>query len=389
MKRKRKVYLGTGIAAALALAALFLAGGGKEVETVQARRADITRTVTDTGYVQAAESCDLHAPQSARVALVLVETGEPVKQGQTLLVLENLDLAVQLSEVRSELSQAAGAAAGARAAVERTRLELDDATQNLSRVEELFQAGAVARAEYDRARLQVETLRQTLSGQESALDGALALQAGLARSLEQLSAKERQLTVKSPLDGTVIDLPVKQEQVLAPGALMASVAAPGLLEVRADILSDDLAEVRVGQKVVIAAPVLGQRTLTGEVKKIYPRAEEKQSALGIIQRRVPVIVGLEDPANLKPGYEVKVSIETRSRQDVLVLPREAVRTAKDGQKEVMAVVDGRARRRVVQTGLSDRENVEIVDGLAPGDYVVRDGSLDMAEGTKIKTLDKR
>ncbi|MCL6636083.1 MAG: efflux RND transporter periplasmic adaptor subunit, partial [Peptococcaceae bacterium] len=335
MKKRTRLFWGTGILAVLAAGVLALAGGGKEVETVPVRQGGIVRTVTDSGYVQPAESHDLHATQSARVVQVPVETGQAVKRGQTLVVLENLDLSVQISDLRTQLSQAGTAADGARAALERARLELKDAEENLARVRALFEAGAVPRADYDRAQLQVETARRNLTEQNARLDSALAQAAGLSWTLQQLAAKERQLVVASPVDGTVLSLPVKPGQVLNPGALLASVAAPGQLEVKADILSDDLAEVEVGQRADVTAPVLGQRVLVGEVKQIYPQAGEKQSALGIIQRRVPVIISLPDPANLKPGYEVRVAIETARRQDVLVLPREAVRTTGDGRKEVM------------------------------------------------------
>lgn len=420
MKKKKKIYLGAGILVVLAMSIIgtVLFSDGKEVETVQVRQGSIIRTVVDNGYVQPATSYDLQATQGARVDRVLVETGQPVKQGQTLVVLENLDLAMQINEVRSQLSQAKTTADGTRAAVERAQIELKDARErtqgenfdraielkdakeNFDRAQELFQAGAITRVEYDKAKRQVEICqqslneqnyrveicRQSLNEQNYRLENILAQIAGLNQSLRQLTAKEQQLVVKSSVNGTVLSLPVKREQVLSPGALLVSIGVPDHLEVKADILSDDLAEIKVGQKATITAPVLGQKVLKGKVKQIYPRAEEKQSALGIIQRRVPVIIALNDQANLKPGFEVKVAIETLSRQDVMVLPREAICTTEDGQKEVLAVVNGRVQRRTVRTGISDHENIEITSGLTAGEMVVRDGSLDLKEKEKVKEV---
>ncbi len=384
MKRKKIFYVVLAVLAALALAAWSYASGGKEVETVQARQDSIIRSVADTGYVQAATNYDIHATQSARVVEVPVEIGQAVERGQTLAVLENLDLALQISDVNSQISQSAAAAAGARAALERLQLELKDAQDNLARSETLFQAGAISRADFDQARLRVDTARQSISEQNSVLESALALGAGLNRSLQQLSAKEGQLVIKSPVNGIVLTLPVKQEQVVSPGSLLVNVAESGQLEVKADILSDDLADVKIGQRVIITAPILGRQTLVGEVKKIYPQAEEKTSALGVIQRRVPVRISLPDPASLKPGYEVRVSIETLTRQNVLVLPREAVRTRADGQKEVMVVINKRIQRQLVKTGISDQENIEITGGLTADELVVLDGSLSLSEKTRVK-----
>lgn len=384
MKRKKLIYIAAAVLAALALASWSYATGGTKVETVQAKQGSIVRAVTDTGYVQASTSYDIHATQSARVLDVPVEIGQAVENGQTLAVLENLDLAVQISDVGSRVSQASAAAAGARAALERLQLELKDAQDNLNRSQELFKAGAISQVDFDQASLRVDTAQQSISEQNSALESALALKAGLDQSLRQLRDKERQLVVKSPVKGTVLKLPVKQEQVVAPGTLLAGVAVSGELEVKAEILSDELADVKTGQEVTVTAPVLGQQTLVGEVKKIYPQAEEKTSALGVIQRRVPVIISLPEPAHLKPGYEVRVSIETMTRQDVLVLPRESVRTRADGQKEVLLVIDKRIRHQPVKTGISDQDNVEITGGLTADELVVRDGSLNLADNTRVK-----
>ena len=133
--------------------------------------------------------------------------------------------------------------------------------------------------------------------------------------------------------------------------------------------------------------MLGAKELYGEIREICPLAEEKQSALGVTQRRVPVIIKLADPANLKPGYEVKVAIETSTRQDVLVIPREAVRTLKDGGKEVKVVTDNRVKHRPVQTGIGDRENLEITEGLTADEVIIRDGNLDLKENTRVKPVE--
>lgn len=388
MKPGKKIYLGAIILAALAITVAALAGRGKEVETVQARQGSITRTVVDTGYVQSTTDIDLYATQNVRVAEAPVKTGQPVKKDQILVVLENLDLALQVSEARSQLAQVKTTVAAAEAAIERARLELKDAEDNLNRIRELFQSGAASQVEYEKAKLQVEAGQQGLSEQNSQLENFQAQVDGLNQTIQQLGAKEEQLVVKSPANGVVVDIPVKPGQVLTAGALLVSIAAPDQLEVKADILSDDLAEIKVGQKVTITAPVLGEKTLAGEVKQIYPRAEEKQSALGIMQRRVPVIIALQEPGSLKVGYEVKVAIETICRQNVLILPREAVRTTGNNQKKVMAVSGKKVCHIIVQTGISDQENIEITGGLSAGDEVVKDGSLDLKEKSRVKPVNK-
>lgn len=385
MKRSKKIYLGAGMAAALVVvAALALRGGGTPVETVRVQQGDITRTVVETGYVQPSTNHEIYATQAARVVQVPVKNGQAVARGETLAVLENLDLAVQINDTRWQLSQAEASAAAARAALQKTDLELRSAEENHIRTQELYRTGAVSKTEYEKAELQVKTLRQSLEEQNSLLESSLVRVGGLGKTLQQLSAKEKQLLVTSPAEGVVLSLPVQAGQVLIPGNLLASVAAPDSLEIKADILSDDLAEVREGQKVIITAPVLGSRSLAGRVKQIYPRAEEKMSALGVAQRRVPVIISLDETANLKPGFEVKVSVETMTRSNVLHVPLETLITRADGQKEVMVVANNLVTRCTVNTGIGNREKVEITGGLEAGDVIVKDGSLALPDKAKVK-----
>lgn len=388
-KKRKRFFIALSAVLVLGLAATAaVLAGGTEVETARAGTGDIIRAVEDTGYVQPATGYDLYATQNARVTQVPVATGERVKAGQALVSLENLDLAMQVEDTRAQLGRVAASISAARAAVQRTELALQNAQENLERYRELHESGAVAAVEYEEAQLNVETLEQSLQEQTALLEDALAQQAGLHRSLQNLNRKEQQLTLRSPVDGIILDLPVKQEQVVAPGTLLAAVAVPDKLEIKADILSDDLGNVQTGQRVRITAPVLGDRVLYGEVREIYPRAEEKQSALGVIQRRVPVIISLADPANLKPGYEVRVAIETATAQNVVIVPRESVRTVKDGGKVVMVVKDNRVEHRPVQTGIGDRENMEIKEGLAAGEIIIRDGNLDLKENARVKPVEE-
>lgn len=385
MKRNRKIWIGAGLLVVIVLAAFAMYSGGTEAETVTVSRGDIVRTVEDTGYVRAVTSRDLYATQSARVVELPVEIGQAVKQGQTLVVLDNPDLAVQVDETRSQLAQAESALDAAGAALERARMEAEDALNNFQRVEQLYQVGAVSKTEYEKARLQANSCQQTLAEQESALLSKQAQVKGLRQVLQQLSSKAGQLEIKSPMNGIILNLPVKLSQFLNPGQLIVTVGIPDNLEVKADILSDDLAEVKVGQKVEITAPVLGQQVLYGQVKQIYPLAEEKESALGVVQRRVPVIISLNDSSILKPGYEVRVAIITAMRKNVLLVPRQAVRTLENGKQQVMLVQDNRVKYQFVTVGINDKDNVEVISGLKEGLAVIRDGGVDLADNTRVKS----
>jgi len=231
----------------------------------------------------------------------------------------------------------------------------------------------------------VENSAAALKEQNTLINSARSQLTGIQTLVDQLQSRQSELQLISPISGTVLDVQAKERQPVLPGTLLITLGSQQKMELKADILSDDLAHVQVGQSVFVTAPVLADRVLSGQVTKIYPQAEEKTSALGVIQRRVPVIISLEDSANLQPGYEVRAAIETDRLENTLLLPIESVRSMADGGKQVLLIKDNRVQFQKVTTGLSDGRNIQIKDGLEEGAVVVQDASLDLKENTRVKT----
>ncbi|MBC7076348.1 MAG: efflux RND transporter periplasmic adaptor subunit [Syntrophomonadaceae bacterium] len=381
---KYKIILGGFLLVAVGVLAAFSITAGTEVEVVEIQKGELVKTVEETGYVEAADFYEIQASLNGKVVEVSVECGDKVEKGQVLAVLENLDMDIQMEEIKSQLKGAEAELNVGEIALESTALELEQAEKDLERKEKLFKAGAVSQAEYEQAVLAVTNLEQAFAKQEAYLQNIRAQLNSLENIYQEINSQRRQLVVTSPIKGTVLFLPIEEGQMAFAGAVIAQVGDPERLEVKADILSDDLAEIREGQKVYIDAPVLGEKNLTGKVKKIYPQAYEKTSALGIVQRRVPVIIALDEVGNLQPGYEVQVVIETVVKPDVLLLPREAARLTGDGTYEAMLVVDGRVVHRQIKVGLKNQDFMQVVEGLQEGDQVVRDASIELAEGARVK-----
>jgi HlyD family secretion protein len=385
MKLTARIYWGMGALAVIALAGWAYLAGATAVTTVTVKRGTIIRAVSDTGYVQPVTNFDIDALQNGRVLQVPVAVGDNVRQGQTLLVIVDPDLNVQLSETATQLAQATAGLAAAVAALATANLQLADSRSNYVRYQQLYEGGAASQSDYDQALLAQNTAQQAVAEQAADLAADRSQVSGLQQTLGQQQSEQAQLTIAIPVDGVILSLPVKAQQVVLPGAALVSLAAgPGQLEVRADILSDDMADVRLGQTVSITAPVLGTSTLTGTVVQIYPQAEEEQSALGVVQRRVPVIITLPAPQQLQSGYEVQVAIQTATSRNVPLVPVEAVRTDATGEQVVMLVSQGRVYSRIVQTGISDSQNIEITSGLQPGDIILSDSSLSLSNGTRVK-----
>lgn len=381
---KKKFWIIGGIAL---VAVLFIAQtltGGQPVEVLKVAQGDLKTWVEDTAYVQARDEVVIQASQSGKIVKVAVEVGQKVAAGQELLVMENLDMQYQQDALTIQLEQLQGELDSSQIALDQSRLDLEEDQKKLQRNKQLFLAGAISQAEYD------ASVQKNLSLKKDAAKQALLLQSLSQQVAKQnalyhdLGRRNLELIIKSPQAGTILDLPAKKEQAVMPGNVLVQVGSEGALELKTELLSDDLAEIKIGQKVEITAPILGDQILNGKVTKIYPRAYEKTSALGVIQRRVPVFISLPTNALLKPGYEVQVKIETQLKPKVITLPRTAIRVNAQGQNEVLAVVQDKIQHLKVQTGLKNTELVEVRSGLKEGQTVVRDASLDIEENARVK-----
>lgn len=384
MKNKKAWIIGGIIVAAIISALVF--SGGQEVEVVQATRGTFTLMVEETGYVQAVDDREVQSMLAARVSEVLVEAGDQVEAGQLLMQLSNPEQEAQASSVQAQIAQIEAERQSSHLAAEALQSEIKQAETDLARKKKLLASGALSSAEYEQAEQQHLQLLKKLQQQQSISIGLNSQLASLQKTLAHLEETASELQVKAPMAGTVMDVPVDAGQVVAPGTVLAQIGSASSLEVKTDLLSDEVRLVKTGQRAEITAPVLGGEALSGQVSTIYPRAFEKVSALGVVQRRVPVVISLGKSSNLRPGYEVKAGIQTIRKDNVLLLPRESVRLNGQGSYQVMLIDDGRIKVAAIKAGNRNQQVIEVLEGVEEGDFVVKDGSLELKEGTRVKIL---
>lgn len=385
MNPARKTIARLGLIAVLITGAVMTSGLlGGSLEVVKVHKGSIVSTVEDTGEVRAINAADIYALQSGRIAAVPVKVGQKVTVGQVMVVMESLDLQIEKESARAEVLQANASANSVLQSMQATRIELEDVRSDLQKTAALHKQGIVSTSDYEKARLKVKSLQQTLAQQQASYNGYRSAAGSSSSMVAQMQQKANQLLQVSPVTGVVLYLPAKPQQVVSMGTLLARVGDPNQLDVKVDILEDDMKNVQMGQKVKITSSVLNKKYVEGTVTEIYPQAEEKASSLGVVQKRVPVIVTLQEKANLKPGYEVRVAIETNRQSDVIIIPQESVRTLENGHKQVTVIQSGRTRFREIETGASDKYNVEVVKGLKIGEVVVRDASQKLKEWQQVK-----
>jgi RND family efflux transporter MFP subunit len=118
-------------------------------------------------------------------------------------------------------------------------------------------------------------------------------------------------------------------------------------------------------------------TFSGRVLRLAP-------TLDPMTRTLRAEVAVENPdGNLRPGMFVEVTLIAERRENVAVVPRQAV-TERGGRKVVFVLNGQKVNQRDVGVGLGDDEMIEIRQGVEPGERIVVRGLETLTDGTSVR-----
>ena len=395
---------GLAILAAVAILAAFVSrrDDGVPVRIAEVEQGKIRSVVSTNGKIETVNNFEAHAPQATSVQRVLAKEGDPVKKGQLLVVLDDADALAQAARAQTQLKTAqADLAAIERGGIQedvlnldlqlvRARTDLDSAKHNLDALKKLQQQGAASTGEVReaennlaRANAQVEFLRQKqtkrYSNAEVARVHAQQAEAQAAYNAAQdILAKSN---VRAPFDGIVYSLPVKQGGFVNSGDLLLQVADLRKVAVRAFVDEPDVARLVLGDPIEITWDAVPGRIWHATVTSVPSTVRLRGS------RNVGETTSVVDNKDLKllPNINVSVAIVAAEHDNVLVVPREAVRTD-DSTPYVLQVVGHQLKRRNVETSLSNLTQVEIARGLSAKDVIAINSvnGKPIGDGTQVK-----
>jgi membrane fusion protein (multidrug efflux system) len=188
----------------------------------------------------------------------------------------------------------------------------------------------------------------------------------------------------TPISGVVLRLarddegtPVADGQLITQGYVVAQIAPTGNLIADVDLVGMDVARVRPGMPARVRHHAWEGDDFDGRVLRLAP-------TLDPLTRTLRAEVAIENAGGrLRPGMFVEVTLIAERREDVLVVPREAV--AERGGRKVVFVLNGqKVSRREVGLGLGDDEIIEIRQGVEPGERVVIRGLETLTDGTSVR-----
>lgn len=327
------------------------------VATAVATRADIENSVSALGKIGPKTYVDVGAQLSGQLERLHADVGDRVEQG-TLLA----EIDPRIYESQVEGNRARVDSLNAQMAERQASLELAQAThtRNLS----LADRGLIARdlldtsaAQLKQAQAQIVSLRAQLNEARSTLDGNIA----------NLSYAR----IYAPLAGTVVSLTALEGQTLNANQVAPTIlriADLDTMTVTAQVAEADIVRIQTGMSAYFTTLGQPDRRWRGEVRQIQPTPDIVNE---VVLYRVLIDVDNADGA-LLPDMTAQVFFTVSEARGVVTVPIAAIVSPPQSRGQSFVRVPGPEGTppRPVETGLRDREKVEIISGLAEGDTVL-------------------
>src|SRR5215207_10192509 len=388
-------------------------------------RVDPTQLESSAEAQAASAQAAISDVQNARTAVSSAENAIAVSQQQLLAA-------------EASLAQARQSVNTAQTAVDREQVNLETARRELKRTTELIESGVASRSEFDTAQDRLKTAQVALKTSQAQLESAkIAVeeskarvnqqrvavtdaQNGVKRARESVSTSEARANAQqamyrgqasqrskavtvSPLTGVVVDIPARVGQFAVAGLSTTSlmtIADMTTINVEVNVDETEIAQIEVGQPAKVKVDAMGEREIAGTVVQKNPlavsRSDTSGSGLGNrvnVQeaKEFKVIVELKDlpdeaKNSLKPGMTATATVTTKTKQNVLAVPLQAIvekaptppptpagqqgqvasATPAEKPKEVKGVfvLEGKKVKFVTaETGITGESDIEITSGI--------------------------
>ena len=212
---------------------------------------------------------------------------------------------------------------------------------------------------------------------------ALGLDRGAIERLEASGAATERVTYYAPVDGVVTSLGVREGSLAEPGMSAMTLAAVDTLWVVADVPESEAARVTAGARAGIRFPSLPGERFDARVLEVLPQ-------LDTATRSVQARIMLDNPrGRLAAGMLADVVIEVAGDGHGLLVPLEALIRTGRSERVIVALGDGRFAPREVHAGAESGEDVEILDGLRPGEEVVVSGQFMIDSESQVRSSLRR
>ncbi len=371
-----------------------------DVTTAAAIKRELPRFFEATGSLAGDQQTDVAPQTSGKVVAVSVDIGSAVRRGQIMVKLDDEELQLRVEQSLAQVGQAKAAVRQAEekiglrsgqafdpnrvAEVAGARVALDLADKNLRRAEKLIESGDVSRSFYDQQRAQRDQLKElyeaSLAQARQNYAAVMVARTNVTNAEAQLALARKNLSyanIPAPIDGFVSERTADLGEYVSPQQKVVTIVRTNPLRIRMDIPEQAIPEVQLGQSVSITTSAWPDKNFSGRVARIAPN-------VSATSRTLTVEAEIENNSGaLKPGQFATVRILQKRADPAVLVPARAVIT-ESGVSRVFVIKDGHAEQRLVQTGRTEGDLVEVKSGVAADEQVATSNLEQLSDGIAVK-----
>lgn len=426
MKKRRALIAIAVVAAIVIVVVVVVLNAGPialPVETAEATREDLVVSITVSGRLEAAESVQVYPASAGTLGEVFVSDGQRVGEGEALAVLDTDSLELEVAAAEAAYL-AAKSAVGAIDRQAPTAKEIEAAQAGETAAHGAYHVALDAyealKEAYDAAIPSVrESMEATLAAAEVSRDQTYAaylsavaatekLRSAANTSAERASAIAHREQAKAALDAAKSRLDKATLEAPSGGIVVfLSLGAPGLdgtaqtaargapvnptspvfsilvvdeLDFVADVDEADVASIGTSQTATVSLDGFTDAVFEASVEKIASVSRTTNTGANAYSARLR----LREPDDaLLVGMRGSADIELDKVRDAVTVPIEAL-FDEEGDDVLYLVVDGVAKRRVVEVGRLTETRAQVVSGIEPGETVVLTGVAMIADGIPVR-----
>jgi len=293
---------------------------------------------------------------------VFVREGDNVKTGDRLAIIDDRQTAAMLRQAKAALAEARRAETGAGAGAELARA-------TYTRYQNLMKDESASLQEFDEIKSRYQQAQAGLAAAKQRVKQAEA-------SLSSAAASANDAVIVSPYDGTIRAKMIDVGDLATPGKPLFTLETTGNYIVDLLLPEQYIHAVGLDQEVTVTVSALNNKAFTGSVQEIFPAADAKSRSF-LVKVRIPA-----DKA-LRSGMFARVSIPV-GESGLLFIPLTAV--IHSGQLTGIYIVDNSqtAKFRLIRTGRTFGESIEVLSGLKEGDRYVTAPPPTLINGMKVE-----
>jgi len=301
------------------------------------------------GTVEPERLVKVYSRLQAYVKKLDKEEGDFVKENSVLAQLDDTEINISYQQARIQLEQA--------------KTTLDDEENSFNRNKELKKSELIS--EQDFQTVEANYKKAKLEHQNK---------------LENFKNLELQLSytkIKSPAEGYVTERLIEVGDKVNSNQHVYTVEDFNPLLIKVFVPSSDALKLKQGLRSEVTSDILTGHLFTGKVKLINPRIDVQSGT-------VKVTVEIYDKSlKLKPGMFVEVKIVIGEKEDTIVIPRKSI-TYKQEKAFVFVVRKMQVFQREIKVGVSEEDQVEVLDGLNEGEMLVTVGVETLKDQMRVR-----